>query len=106
LPVFGTDLEGLDRREGGKGLGTPGSQVEQRSMAWAFNGTGSGVELALGERAVIVRAAILDREQLASAVEYADLDPVDLDQAAAPLWELFNAAYGVLCHLEPVASFG
>src|SRR5689334_11984136 len=69
LPIFGTDLEGLYRREGGEGLGTSGAQVEQRSVARTFNGTGGGIELAFGERAVIVRASILDREQRSPAVE-------------------------------------
>src|SRR4029077_10345939 len=42
--------------------------------AWALHGTGVGVERSLGERAVVVRAAILDRVEVAVAVEDADLD--------------------------------
>jgi len=42
----------------------------------ALHSTGRGVELALGERAVVVRTAILDRIQRPGAVEDADLDAV------------------------------
>ena len=40
LAVFDPDLEGLDRREGGQRLGRAGPQIEQRSVARTFNGTG------------------------------------------------------------------
>src|SRR3712207_8616275 len=41
------------------------------------------VELTLDEGAVVVRAAVLDREDLAVAVEDADLEVLPLDQAHA-----------------------
>ena len=81
------DREGADGLIGGQGLGPPGSQVEQRPVPRALHGTGRGVERALGERAVVVRAAVLDRVQLAVAVEDADLDPVGgLDQPHLRRW--------------------
>ena len=74
--VLDRDGERLDRLVGGEGLRPTGREVEQRAVAWALDGTGVGVELALGERAVVVRAAVLDRVERAVAVEDADLDPV------------------------------
>ena len=47
----------------GRVFGPPGGQVEQRAVAGALDCTGGRVELPLGERAVVVRAAVLDREQ-------------------------------------------
>jgi hypothetical protein len=46
----------------------------------ALHGTRTGVELAFGERPIIMRAAILDRVQRPGAVEYADLSAIDFDQ--------------------------
>src|ERR1044072_9449637 len=80
--VADANLECVTRRVGGKGAWLPCRDVEQRAMPWALHGTGRGVELPLGERTVVVRAAILDRVALAvGGVEDADLAPVSLDQA-------------------------
>src|SRR4029079_8245597 len=106
LPVLGADREGLDRREGGGGFGAAASQVEKRAVSWALDRTGRLVELALGERAVVVRAAVLDGEKLAAAVEDTDLDAVDGDDLPGPLWELFDCANGVVCHLIPTLKVG
>src|SRR6188472_1036648 len=65
--------ERLHRGEGGEGLRPAGAQVEEGAVTGALDGAGRGVELALGERPVIVGAAILDRVQRALAVEDADL---------------------------------
>src|SRR5262245_43022885 len=80
--VVHAHLERLHRTIGGEGARLAGSQVEERTVARALHGTGAEVELALGERSVVVRAAVLDRVQLATgAVKDADLAPVGLDQA-------------------------
>ena len=61
-------------------------------MARALDRAGVGVELALGERAVVVRAAVLDRVEVAVAVEDADLAPVGLDQAHLARRQLVGGA--------------
>src|SRR3954468_13458809 len=79
--VLDPDREGVDRDVGGQGLGVPGSQIEQRSVAGALDGAGVGIELPLGERPVVVRAAVLDGMEDAVAVEHADLHVLPLDDA-------------------------
>src|SRR4051812_41331310 len=81
LVALDGDGEDLDRLEGGERLRPAGGEVEERAVAGALHGTGGGVELALGERPVVVGAAVLDRVQGAVAVEDADLAPVELDEA-------------------------
>src|SRR5436853_7884575 len=61
--------------------GVAGPQVEQRAVARALDRALVRVELALYQLAVVVRAAILDRVQRAVAVEHADLEVVQLDEA-------------------------
>src|ERR1051326_69357 len=73
--------ERLHRGEGWKSLRPAGAQVEEGTVARARGRAGGWIELALGERPVVVRAAVLDRVQGALAVEDADLAPVVLDQA-------------------------
>jgi hypothetical protein len=68
--------ERLDRLESGERLRPAGGEVEEGAVAGTLDRAGGGVELALGERAVVVRAAVLDRVIGALAVEDADLDPV------------------------------
>ena len=91
-PVLDADGKGLDGKVGGQGTRAAGAQVEQRAVARAFDGAGVGVERALGERAVVVGAAVLDRVQLAVAVEDADLAPVDLDDARSARRKLRGGA--------------
>src|SRR6476469_7908001 len=67
------------RSIGGERLGPAGGQVEERAVAGALDGAGRGVELALGQRPVVVRAAVLDRVERSVAVEDADLGAVVLD---------------------------
>src|SRR3954454_3767346 len=67
--VLDQDREGVDRDVGGQGLRLAGPQIEQRSVARAFDRAVVGIQLPLGERTVVVRAAILDGEELAIAVE-------------------------------------
>ena len=52
----------------------------------------SCVELALHEVAVVVRAAVLDGEDVATAVEDADLELVPLDELALARGQLLDAA--------------
>src|SRR6478672_4218828 len=69
------------RSIGGERLGPAGGQVEEGAVTGALDRAGRGVELALGERTVVVRAAVLDRVEAAVAVEDPDLGAVVLDQA-------------------------
>jgi len=58
----------------------------------ALDGPGVGVEGALGERPVVVRAPVLDRVELAVGVEDADLSAVGLDDAGGPGRKLLSRA--------------
>ena len=73
LHGHGKRLHGL---KCGERLRPAAGQVEQRPMTGALDGTRRGVELAVGERPVVVGAAILDRIEGAFAVEDADRAPV------------------------------
>src|ERR1700755_125790 len=73
--------ERLHRLESGERPRPAGGQVEEGAVTGALDGARGLVELALGERAVIVRAAVLDRVDRAVAIEDADLHPVVLDKA-------------------------
>src|ERR1700751_3483001 len=73
--------EGLDRDVRRQVHGCAGAQVEARAVARALDRTVLRVELPLDQLAVVVRAAILDREHRAVAVEDADLEVVGLEQA-------------------------
>src|SRR3954447_1611726 len=90
--VLDPDREGVDRDVGGQGLRLAGPQIEQRSVAGALDGAVLGIQLSLGERAIVVRAAILEREQLAVAVEDADLEMLPLDDARGTGRELRELA--------------
>src|SRR5690242_15627727 len=78
LDDHGERVDGNVRRQV---QGLPGAQVEERSMARALDRAVVLIELALHELAVVMRAAVLDREDRALAVEDADLEVVDLDHA-------------------------
>src|SRR5690349_17055570 len=67
-------------------------QVEQRAVARAFDGARGGIELAFGQGAVVVRAAVLDGEELAVAVEDADLEVLPFDDAGSTGRELGQRA--------------
>ena len=58
--VLDDDGERVDGDVGGQGHRLAGAQVEQRAVARALDGALVLVELALGERPVVVRAAVLD----------------------------------------------
>src|SRR6476660_5154096 len=94
--VLDRSRERLDRLEGGESLRPAGGEVEEGAVAGALDGAARGIELALGERPVVVGAAILDRIQGAVAVEDADLGAVVLDQAHLARRQLCCRAYGDL----------
>src|SRR3954454_17657443 len=73
--------EGVDRDVRRQVQGGSGLQVEPRAVARALDRAVLRVQLALDEFAVVVRAAVLDRVQRAVAVEYADLEVVQLDES-------------------------
>ena len=88
---------------GGEGLGPTGREVEQRPVAWALHGTGVGVERALGEGTVVVRAAVLDRVERAVAVEDADLGPVGASTSLiSPLGSSLAAQTSICCFVLSV----
>src|ERR687898_2479907 len=76
--------ERLHRLKSWERLRPAGAEVEEGAVARAFDGAGGRVELALGQRPVVVGAAVLDRVQGALAVEDADFLLLVLDQAHLP----------------------
>src|SRR5690349_10252180 len=70
--------------------GLSGAQIKARAVARAFDHAVLLVELAVHQLAVVMRAAVLDREDLAAAVDHADLEVLVLHQALAARRELFE----------------
>src|SRR5215212_3306986 len=89
-------VERLDRLESGERLRPAAGEVEEGAVAGALDGAGGDIELALGQRPVVVGAAILDRVVGAVAVEDADFHAVVLDQAHAARRQLGCRADGDL----------
>jgi hypothetical protein len=75
------DREHLDRLVGWEVQRPPGAQVKARPVAGALDRAVGLVKFAAGEWRVLVRAAILDREQLSGAVEHHELDAGGCDHA-------------------------
>src|SRR3954453_21400034 len=94
--VLDRNRERLDGLESGKRLRPAVGEVEEGAVARALDGAGGDVELALGERAVVMRAAVLDRVEGAVAVEDADFRPLVLDHAHAARRQLGCRADGDL----------
>src|SRR4051794_35566147 len=90
--VLDRNRERLDGLEGGERLRPAGGEVEEGAVAGALDGAGGGVELAPGERGVVVGAAVLDRVVAAVAIEDADFGPLVLDQAHAARRQLRGRA--------------
>src|SRR5215211_2407750 len=90
--VLDHDREGVDRDIGGQGLRLAGPQIEERSVAGALDGAVVGIELTLGERPVVVRAAVLEGVDLAVAVEHADLEVLPFHDARGTGRELRERA--------------
>src|SRR5215204_4902671 len=72
--------------------GFSGPQVEARAVSGTFDHAVGVVELAFDQLSVVVRAAILDGEDLAAAVDHADLEVLELDQALLARRQLFDGA--------------
>src|SRR5919206_2341940 len=90
--VLDRDREGLDGLVRGQVQGLSGAQVEHRAVPRAFDRARLRVDRAVEELAVVVRAAVLDGEQLAVAVEDADLEVLPLDEAVLAGWQLVGRA--------------
>src|SRR3954447_22106228 len=84
--AVGRHREGVDRDVRRQVQGVSGLQVEPRAVARALDRALVRVQLALDELPVVVRAAVLDRVQRAVAVEYADLEVVQLDETLLAGW--------------------
>src|SRR3954470_14633259 len=74
-------LEGVDRDIGRKVQRLAALEVEEGAVARALDGAPLEVDLTLEQQAVVVAAAVLDGEQLAVAVDDADLEVLDLHDA-------------------------
>src|SRR4051812_49276374 len=68
------DLVGVDGDVGRKVQRAAGAQVEQRSVPGALDGALLGVDRTVEQDPVVVRAAVLDRVDLATAVDHAELE--------------------------------
>src|ERR1700742_4063653 len=90
--VLDDHREGVDGHVRRQVQGLSGTQVEPRPVPGAFDRTLVFVQLALDQFPVVVRAAVLDGEDLATAVDHADLEVLPLDEALLARWELFNGA--------------
>src|SRR5207248_10337298 len=102
----------LDRLVRRKRERLAGAEIEARPVARALHGARLLVELALHQRPVVVRAAVLDRVDLAVAVEDADLEVLPLDHAHAAGRQLGHRTdvdlLSHLCHvkLSPTGRVG
>ena len=90
--VLDDHREGVDGHVRRQVQGLSGTQVEQRPVPRALDRAVVLVELALDQLAVVVRAAVLDGEDLAAAVEDADLEVLPLDEALLAGGQLFERA--------------
>src|SRR3954471_23126494 len=90
--VLDEHREGVDGHVRRQVQGLSGSQVETRPVPGTLDRAVLFVELALDELAVVMRAAILDGEDLATAVDDADFEVLVLHEALLPRRELFQRA--------------
>src|SRR4051794_7206383 len=88
--VLDGDREGLDRHVRRQVQGLSGAQIEARAVTRALDHAVLLVELAVHQLAVVVRAAILDGEDLAAAVDNADFEVLVLDQTLLARRERFE----------------
>src|SRR5262245_38024312 len=79
--VLDEHREGVDGHVRRQVQGLSGAQVEPRPVPRALDHAVLFVELPLHELAVVVRAAVLDREDLTAAVDDADLEVLPRDEA-------------------------
>src|SRR5262245_10959257 len=90
--VLDEHREGVDGHVRRQVQGLSGPQVEARAVPRALDRAVVLVELAFDELAVVVRAAILDREDLATAVDHADLEILVLEEPLLPGGKLVERA--------------
>src|SRR4051812_36469165 len=90
--VLDEHREGVDGHVRRQVQGLSGAQVETRPVPGAFDRAIVLVELAVDELAVVVRAAVLDGEDLALAVDDADLEVLPHDEALLARWQVFEGA--------------
>src|SRR3954469_13495334 len=90
--VLDEHREGVDGHVRRQVQGLSGAQVETRPVPGAFDRAIVLVELAVDELAVVVRAAVLDGEDLALAVDDADLEVLPHDEALLAWWQVFEGA--------------
>src|SRR3954454_8997574 len=90
--VLDDHREGVDGHVRRQVQGLSGAQVEARPMTGALDRAVLVVERALDQLAVVVRAAVLDGEDLAAAVDDADLEVLPLDEALLAGREFVNGA--------------
>src|SRR4029453_7070910 len=90
--VLDEHREGVDGHVRRQVQGRSGPQVEARPVPGAFDPPVLIVELALDELAVVVRAAVLDGEDLATAVDHADLEVLELHESLLPRGKLVQRA--------------
>src|SRR4051794_1900524 len=77
LDRHGERVDGFVR---GQVQGLSGAEVEHRAVTRALDRAGRGIHRAIEQLAVVVRAAVLDGEQLAVAVEDPDLEILPGDE--------------------------
>src|SRR5215208_2247309 len=90
--VLDRHREGVDRLVRRKIQWPTGPQVEHGAMTRALDGAGGFIHGSVEQLAVVVRAAILDRQQLAVAVEDADLQLLPRDETMLAGRELLDGA--------------
>src|SRR5689334_13137933 len=83
---------GVDRHVRRQVQGLSGPQVEHRAVPGALDRAGTLIHVALEEVAVVVRAAVLDGDDVAVAVDDADLEVLPLDETVLAGLELIDAA--------------
>src|SRR4051812_3413724 len=85
--------ERVDRLVRGQVQGLSGAEVEHRAVARALDRAGLRIHRAVEQLAVVVRATILDGEQLAFAVEDPDLEVLPRDEPVLAGRQLVHGAY-------------
>src|SRR3954466_10447630 len=90
--VLDDHREGVDGHVRRQVQGLSGTQIKARAVPRALDRAVGFVELALDQLAVVVGAAILDGEDLATAVDDADLEVLPLDETLLAGWQLFDGA--------------
>src|SRR4051794_3912413 len=90
--VLDEHREGVDGHVRRQVQGLSGAQIEPRAVPGALDHAILLVKLALDEITVIVRTAIFDREELAAAVDDADLEVLVGHEALLPGGKLVERA--------------